>query len=75
MKLVLLGNDPIPSIAIGTWSWGIGINGGKRYSEISRFSKKYGHLEDRVTQSQIASYLGITPVSLSRIRRTISEKL
>lgn len=38
------------------------------------FKKKYVNLEERVHQSHIASYLGITPVSLSRIRRTIKEE-
>ncbi|MFF2016790.1 Crp/Fnr family transcriptional regulator [Paenibacillus sp. NPDC058177] len=38
------------------------------------FKKKYVHLEKRVNQSYIASYLGITPVSLSRIRRTIKDE-
>ncbi|MCM3569237.1 aldo/keto reductase [Neobacillus mesonae] len=28
MKMVQLGNTEIPSIALGTWSWGNGINGG-----------------------------------------------
>ena len=38
------------------------------------FQKEFPHLEDRVNQSYIASYLGITPVSLSRIRRTSKEE-
>lgn len=38
------------------------------------FRKKYRDLEKRVNQSYIASYLGITPESLSRIRRTIKEE-
>ena len=38
------------------------------------FKKMYPRLEKRVNQSHIASYLGITPVSLSRIRRTIKEE-
>ena len=38
------------------------------------FQKEFPHLEQRVNQSYIASYLGITPVSLSRIRRTIREE-
>lgn len=33
------------------------------------FLKKYPHIEKRVTNRQIASYLGITPESLSRIRK------
>lgn len=38
------------------------------------FKKIHLDLEERVNQSHIASYLGITPVSLSRIRRTIKEE-
>ncbi len=34
----------------------------------------YPHIEKRVSQTHIASYLGITPVSLSRIRRVIREE-
>lgn len=38
------------------------------------FKREFPLLEKRVNQSYIASYLGITPVSLSRIRRTIREE-
>ena len=38
------------------------------------FKHQYPRLEERVNQTYIASYLGITPVSLSRIRRTIREE-
>lgn len=38
------------------------------------FKRIYPSLEKRVKQSYIASYLGITPISLSRIRRTIREE-
>lgn len=34
----------------------------------------YPHIEKRASQAHIASYLGITPVSLSRIRRAIREE-
>lgn len=37
MKKVALGNDKIPSIAIGTWSWGTGMNGGNKV-----FGNSYG---------------------------------
>lgn len=39
------------------------------------FRKSYSELEKRVSQAHIASYLGITPVSLSRIRKSIKEGL
>jgi CRP-like cAMP-binding protein len=38
------------------------------------FKRMYPRLEEQVSQAHIASYLGITPVSLSRIRRTIKEE-
>lgn len=38
------------------------------------FKKEFPKLEERVNQSYISSYLGITAVSLSRIRRTIREE-
>ncbi len=38
------------------------------------FKREFPDIEKRVNQSYIASYLGITPVSLSRIRRTIKEE-
>lgn len=42
----------------------------ERYLE---FQLRYPGLEQRVRQSQLASYLGITPTSLSRIRRTLRK--
>jgi CRP-like cAMP-binding protein len=38
------------------------------------FVKTYPHMVERVPQNQIASYLGITPQSLSRIRKELSSK-
>lgn len=38
------------------------------------FLQKYAHFEQRLPQRQIASYLGITPESLSRIRKQMLEK-
>ncbi|MBQ3692977.1 MAG: Crp/Fnr family transcriptional regulator [Clostridia bacterium] len=37
------------------------------------FKKMMPNIENRVKQSYIASYLGITPVSLSRIKRALRE--
>jgi len=39
-----------------------------------KFLKTYPALVEQVPQSQIASYLGITPQSLSRIRKELSSK-
>lgn len=38
------------------------------------FKKQYPTLENRVRQAHIASYLGITPESLSLIRRVLREE-
>ena len=43
----------------------------ERYLE---FKRSYYEIENRVNKSCIASYLGVSPVSLSRIRRTIREE-
>ncbi|MDP1509964.1 Crp/Fnr family transcriptional regulator [Paenibacillus sp. CMAA1739] len=39
------------------------------------FRKRYPQLEKRINLAYIASYIGITPVSLSRIRRAIAEEI
>lgn len=39
-----------------------------------QFERLQGHLMLRIPQNIIASFLGITPVSLSRIRRRVSKK-
>jgi CRP/FNR family transcriptional regulator, cyclic AMP receptor protein len=38
------------------------------------FLKRYPNIPQRVSQVQIASYLGITPESLSRIRKGLVRK-
>jgi CRP-like cAMP-binding protein len=47
-------------------------SGAERYR---RFQKQYPGLEDRVRQYHLASYLGLTPVSLSRIKGKASQAL
>jgi CRP-like cAMP-binding protein len=42
----------------------------ERYLE---FLEKYPHIDQRVSNHQIASFLGITPQSLSRVRRELSR--
>jgi CRP-like cAMP-binding protein len=44
------------------------LNAEERYR---LFLENYPHLETRIKQHLIASYLGITPVALSRIRKTM----
>jgi CRP-like cAMP-binding protein len=39
-----------------------------------KFMKTYPRIFNEIPQNQIASYLGITPQSLSRIRKELSEK-
>lgn len=43
----------------------------ERYLDLK---KEYPDIDQRVSQAHIASYLGISPVSLSRIRRVIKEE-
>ena len=43
----------------------------KRYLD---FLKKFKHIQQRVPQYYIASFIGVTPQSLSRIRRQIAKK-
>ncbi|WP_066718467.1 Crp/Fnr family transcriptional regulator [Clostridium sp. Marseille-P299] len=52
--------------------WGFQmLNATERYI---KFRNNYSEIDKRVNQSYIASYLGITPESLSRIRRTVADK-
>jgi len=39
------------------------------YDRYKRFLKEYGHIEKRLSQYHIASYLGISPTHLSRIKK------
>jgi CRP/FNR family transcriptional regulator, anaerobic regulatory protein len=41
----------------------------------ARFQRDFSHLEQRIPQYYIASFLGITPQSLSRIRKNLAEKV
>ncbi|WP_052065501.1 Crp/Fnr family transcriptional regulator [Thalassospira australica] len=38
-----------------------------------RFLVDYAHIVPRLTQAQIASFIGITPIALSRIRKRINQ--
>jgi CRP-like cAMP-binding protein len=38
------------------------------------FKRDYPDIENRVNQYHVASYLGIAPESLSRIRRSLREE-
>ena len=37
------------------------------------FLKDYAHILPRLTQAQIASFIGITPIALSRIRKRLNQ--
>ncbi len=43
----------------------------ERYQE---FIRKYPNIEQRVSQYQVAAYLGVTPEFLSRIRKKFARK-
>jgi CRP-like cAMP-binding protein len=40
-----------------------------------KFRERYPGVEDRIRQYHVASYLGITPVALSRIRKKLREEV
>jgi hypothetical protein len=46
-------------------------NAEERYLQ---FQEMYPHLETKISQFHIASYVGITPVSLSRLRKKLTKK-
>ncbi|MDN8591370.1 Crp/Fnr family transcriptional regulator [Paenibacillus sp. 11B] len=53
------------------WTSFIGSSPEERYQSLLR---KRPHLVDRVPQHQLASYLGITPESLSRIKKRVHSR-
>lgn len=82
VKALIMQNDYLKNLYL------IGLENGIRYKIIREneflmqnaterylnFCKRYPKLEKRVRQAYIASYLGITPESLSRIRRILREE-
>lgn len=46
----------------------LALDASARYA---RFRQRLGHIEERVAQRHVASYLGITPEHLSRLRRRL----
>ena len=49
---------------------GLTSNATQRYLQ---FKKDFPELKDRVKQSYFSTYLGITPESLSRIRKSLKD--
>ncbi|HSC40463.1 MAG TPA: hypothetical protein VLD19_21420, partial [Chitinophagaceae bacterium] len=49
----------------------LSFTAGQRYLH---FMEKYPQLESRISQKQVAAYLGITPEFLSMIRRKLAGK-
>ena len=66
---LLLQNNYIATHRRITASLGMSVK-----EQYLQFVKKYPAIAQRVPQRHIASYLGITPEALSRIRKHISEK-
>jgi CRP-like cAMP-binding protein len=52
-------------------SQNLALSAEERYTN---FIKKYPHLQERLSQKQIAAYLGITPIFLSMLRRKLAHK-
>ena len=43
------------------------------YERLVQFREDFNMLENRIAHTMIASYLGVTPVSLSRLRKQSSD--
>ncbi|MCF7785527.1 MAG: Crp/Fnr family transcriptional regulator [Prosthecobacter sp.] len=65
----LLLKELLASTVDQVWSH-VGLSPEQRYLE---FCRNFPKLAQRVTQKDLASYLGITPTSLSRIRARIAQ--
>lgn len=81
IKEEIMGSESLKNLYLASLEWGIRYklqrentfltcNATERYQI---FKKEYPNLIDRIKQSYIATYLGITPESLSRIRRTLRD--
>ncbi|PWG00456.1 Crp/Fnr family transcriptional regulator [Levilactobacillus bambusae] len=77
MKAIILGSAPLTQFYIGQLEATLrykmqreyafqSLSAQQRYEE---FQKQFGAVEKRIPQNQIASYIGITKESLSRIRK------
>lgn len=81
LKKIIMENEKLKDIYICSLESGIRYkiyrenafltsNATQRYLQ---FKKDFPELKDRVKQSYISTYLGITPESLSRIRRSLKD--
>lgn len=50
------------------------LNNQKKYKRDLRLIKTYPNITQRVPLKMVASYLGITPEALSRVRNELSKK-
>ena len=82
LKEKIMNSESLKNLYLASLEWGLRYKLQREYTFLTcnateryqMFKKEYPNLIDRVKQSYIATYLGITPESLSRIRRTLREE-